>query len=198
MSNYTEPQFHEYRSKSTEELIKLLQSDSTAVVYKSLVVLESRKIVSEETFGLLEEISENGKTFKNRKMACILVRRFFSTRSRGLTAGESKVIGYVYFIQHQKSGLVKIGRTKHLERRVAIFTKRFQSSIKLIHSIQTLNYEKIELAFHRYFCSKRKMGEWFALGEADIDKIKQNMFPKEIQNLIPDKKPSIQGSNWTE
>jgi hypothetical protein len=192
MSNYTQPQFHQYRSKSTEELIKLLQSDSAAVVYKSLIVLESRKIVSEETFGLLKEISENGKTFKNRKMACILLRRFFSTRSRGIRAGESKVIGYVYFIQHQKSGLIKIGRTKHLERRIAIFTKRFQSPIKLIHSIQTLNYEKIELAFHQYFHNKRNMGEWFSLGEADIEQIKQNMFPKEIQILIPDKKPHIQ------
>jgi hypothetical protein len=192
MSNYTQHQFHQYRSKSTKELMKLLQSDSAAVVYKSLIVLESREIVSEETFGLLKEISENGKTFKNRKMACILLRRFFSTRSRGIRAGESKVIGYVYFIQHQKSGLIKIGRTKHLERRMGFFTKRFQLPTKLIHSIQTLNYEKIELAFHRYFLNKRKMGEWFSLDEADIEQIKQNMFPKEIQILIPDKKPHIQ------
>jgi hypothetical protein len=169
MSNYTQPQFNQYRSKSTEELIRLLHSDSTAVVYKSLIVLESRKIVNEEAFGLLKEISENAKTFKNRKMACILLRRFFSTRSKGIKAGESKVIGYVYFIRHQKSGLIKIGRTKNLERRISIFTKRLQSPIKLVHSIQTLNYEKIELAFHRYFDAKRKMGEWFALVEADVE-----------------------------
>src|SRR5258707_15449749 len=91
MSNYTQPQFHLYRNKPTDELEKLLISDSATVIYKSLVVLESRKIVSEETFDLLKEISENGKTFKNRKMACILLQRFFSNRSREIRPAESKL-----------------------------------------------------------------------------------------------------------
>ena len=161
-------------------------SDSATVVYRSLIVLESRKVADEDeaVYELLKDIGENGKTFKNRKQACTLIHRFFPKWSKGIQPGESQVIGYVYFIQDQDSGTVKIGRAKDLERRMDIFSKKYTFPIKLIQFIYTLNYEKIEMAFHRHYGNKRREGEWFALNEADIVQIKERVFPKEIEALI--------------
>jgi len=186
MSNPAQSPFVIYRAKATEELIDLLRSDSATVVYRSLVVLESRKVVDEDetVYELLKDIAENGKTFKNRNQACVLIRRFFPKWSKGIQPGESRVVGYVYFILNQEAGTVKIGRAKDLERRMDIFTKKFEFPIELIQFIYTLNYEKIEMAFHRHYHAKRREGEWFALSEADIVQIKEKVFPSEIEVLI--------------
>ena len=184
MSNYAQSEFIPYRSKTTEELAKLLEAESATVVYRSLVVLEGRKEITANSYILLKEISENGKTFKNRKMACVLLRKFFPEMVKGIQPGESKVVGFVYFIRNKISGHVKIGRAKKLERRMDIFSKSYSFPIELIQHIYTLNYEKIELAFHSHFNSKRRNGEWFALDDIDIENIRQRKFPEEIEVLI--------------
>ena len=183
MGKYTKDQWALFRSKTTEELIRLLQSDSSTVVYRSLVVLHSHKL-DESVYGILKNINDNGKTFNNRRQANSLICRFFPKQARGLNPGESTVVGYVYFIQNEESGAVKIGRTNDLERRVALFSRRFPFSIKLLQHIHTLNFEKIELTFHHYFDKKRLDGEWFKLDEMDIDQIKRKIFPAEIETLI--------------
>src|SRR5579863_5976021 len=99
MSNYSQPELASYCAKATEELVKLLESESATVVYRSLVALECRKGIDPQSYDLLREIGENGKSFKNRKMAFVLLRKFFPTMSKGIQPGESKVIGYVYFIR---------------------------------------------------------------------------------------------------
>jgi hypothetical protein len=43
MSNYTQPQFHLYRNKPTEELVKLLQSDSTGLSRAALPKVSGRQ-----------------------------------------------------------------------------------------------------------------------------------------------------------
>lgn len=183
MANNAQNEFAFYRSKTTEELLALLQSESSAVVYRALVVLQSHKL-DNSAYDLLKNINDNGRTFKNRKMASALIHRFFPKDAVGVVPGESKVIGYVYFIQNQETGAVKIGRAKDLERRIAIFSDDFPFPIRLIQHIYTLNYEKIELAFHHHFDKKRIHGEWFTLDEVDIEQIKQKKFPEEIAAFI--------------
>ena len=184
MNNYTQPDFGPYRSKTTGELVKLLEAESATVVYRSLVVLQDRKDIDPNSYALIKEISENGKTIKNRNMACVLIRKCFAEMAKGIQPGESKVVGFVYFIRNKISGHIKIGRTKNIERRMDIFSKDFSFPIELIQHIYSLNYEKIELAFHFHFDKKRRNGEWFALDDIDIENIRQRKFPDKIEALI--------------
>jgi Meiotically up-regulated gene 113 len=82
------------------------------------------------------------------------------------------------------SGFIKIGRTKNIKERVKFFSKRLSLSIKLIQHIKTINYEKIEVAFHKHYKKKRRRGEWFSLDKAEIEQIKQRAFPEVIKLLI--------------
>jgi len=79
---------------------------------------------------------------------------------------------------------VKIGRTKNIERRVAIFNKTFSFPIELLQHIKTVNYEKIELTFHKHYHKQRVSGEWFKLDINAIEEISKGIFPEEIRNLI--------------
>jgi hypothetical protein len=172
-----------FASKSTEGLLDLILSESPGKVFKCLNVLTTREI-PEYAVDILKEVNDNGGTFKNRKLANNILRQLFPKHSKGLTPGESKQIGYVYFIKDESSGLIKIGRTKNIERRTAIFRKTFKFTITLLQHVKTLNYEKIELALHKHYDKKRMRGEWFKLDSMDIEQILQKSFPKEVDVLI--------------
>jgi hypothetical protein len=140
--------------------------------------------LKDNAFDALQEVNDNGETFKNRRLANNILCQLFPEQSKDLLPGESKQIGYVYFIQNKTSGLIKIGRTRDIERRVAIFTRLFSFPIDLIQHFKTLNYEMIEKSFHTFYKSKRKYGEWFKLDEQDIEQILKKAFPDHIEALI--------------
>jgi len=172
-----------YTSKTTDDLLHLILSENAGVAFKSLCALAYRELDS-NVIDALKEVNDNGKTFKNRKLAFNIISQLFPEHSEGLKPGDSKQIGYVYFIQDRLSGIVKIGRTKNMERRLAIFTRKLSFPIQLIQYIKTINYEIIELAFHRHYDNKRLRGEWFKLDQDEIEQIKQKVFPEEIALLI--------------
>jgi len=73
--------------------------------------------------------------------------------------------GYVYFVQEYMNGTFKIGKTKHVERRMNLFGVKLPFENKLIYLILTANYHQTEVAFHKHFSDKRLEGEWFALNQ---------------------------------
>lgn len=94
--------------------------------------------------------------------------------------------GYVYFVQEYMNGTFKIGKTKHVERRMNLFGVKLPFENKLIYLIQTANYHQTEVAFHKHFSDKRLEGEWFALTKEDISWIRTGKYTPDIkQTLTP-------------
>jgi hypothetical protein len=156
---------------------------SSGIVFKTLCALENKKLDNRVIIPL-SNIVTNGKTFKNRKLAFAIYCRNFPKDLFHIVIGESKQVGYVYFIQEKYSGAIKIGRSLNLEKRLRLFIADLPFHIVLIQYIKTINYERIELAFHRHFDTNRVKGEWFRLSDIEIEKIKKKDFPVEIQSLI--------------
>lgn len=81
------------------------------------------------------------------------------------------VAGYIYFLKAD-NGLIKIGRTKDLDKRLDHFTTKLPYKLELIHSIKTSDYVGLEESFHDKYKANRKRGEWFDLDDSDIEDIR--------------------------
>lgn len=152
-----------YLSMSTQELFNLLTSPKTTQVFRVLSALSLRNLTeenfqSEKCQSLLRHISIEGITFKNRKLAYNLYCQLYPDQLDEISLGASKQIGYVYFLQEKKYNTIKIGRSLNLDRRLGIFVTDLPYRVELIGYILSLNYESIELAFHKHFRHKRLGG----------------------------------------
>lgn len=92
--------------------------------------------------------------------------------------------GFVYFIQEDYAGRIKIGKTKNMEQRMETFDVKLPFNIELIHVIESQNHHYTEKLFHVYFANKRVNGEWFELGKEDIDWIKSKQYTKKIMESL--------------
>jgi hypothetical protein len=170
-------------SSEYDDLLQLLEAKSSGIVYKALCALAIKQL-DERAIEPLKTISESGKTFKNRKLAFTIFTRHFPEQLGKLQVGQSKVLGYVYFIQEKLFNHVKIGRTRNLERRFRLFITNLPFDIELVQFIKTYNYEKIELKLHEFYNAKRVKGEWFKLTDHDIESIRGKKYTDEIGELI--------------
>ena len=92
--------------------------------------------------------------------------------------------GYVYFVQEYMNGSFKIGKTKHIEKRMNLFGVKLPFENKLIYLIKTSNHHQTEATFHKHFSSKRLEGEWFTLTKEDIAWIKAGKYTPDINQTI--------------
>lgn len=81
-----------------------------------------------------------------------------------------KIKGFVYFLKAD-NGLIKIGKTRNLNKRLDHFTTKLPYKLELIHAIETDDYTSLEQQFHNLY-SKKAEREWFELNENDISEIK--------------------------
>lgn len=82
--------------------------------------------------------------------------------------------GFIYLL---KSGrFYKIGRTNAVGRREYELAIQLPERATVIHSIRTDDPSGIEAYWHKRFEGKRKNGEWFELGAADIAAFKRRRF----------------------
>lgn len=80
--------------------------------------------------------------------------------------------GVVYFVKNA-DGYTKIGRTSHLKHRLS--NLRYEErgeGLNLIHFIETEDTHTLEKTLHKVFSDKCISGEWFALTDEDLAKIK--------------------------
>lgn len=95
-----------------------------------------------------------------------------------------KAPGYVYFVQEYMTGSFKIGKTKHIDRRMNVFNVKLPFENKLIFLIKSADHHQTEIAFHEYFSGKRLEGEWFNLTRDDVSWIKNGRYTDKIQKTI--------------
>lgn len=77
--------------------------------------------------------------------------------------------GKVYLIKDTNTGLVKIGRTTDVSKRLSSLQIGHPSHLQLLHTIDCSDYKQEEAFLHsilRYF---RTRGEWFRLSDDIIE-----------------------------
>ncbi|WNS82204.1 GIY-YIG nuclease family protein [Domibacillus sp. DTU_2020_1001157_1_SI_ALB_TIR_016] len=97
---------------------------------------------------------------------------------------DGKAPGYVYFVQEHLNGSFKIGKTKHIDQRMNLFSVKLPFENELIFLIKSGNHHQTEVAFHKHFAHKRLEGEWFALTREDITWIKEKNYTEDINMTI--------------
>ena len=83
---------------------------------------------------------------------------------------------YLYFIQSSKTGEIKIGRSKHPQRRLKNLQTGNPHTLRIIASLEGLGWREKEL--HEELKRWRKSGEWFSYECV-------GSIPVEIYDLIP-------------
>lgn len=78
---------------------------------------------------------------------------------------------FVYLIRDEKTKAVKIGSSKHPEKRLKQLQTGNGSKLRLIHVIKCdrLPVKKVEKHLRNWFRSQREQGEWCRLSQEDID-----------------------------
>lgn len=100
---------------------------------------------------------------------------------------EGNAPGYIYFVQEHMNGTFKIGKTKHIEKRMNVFGVKLPFKNELIYLIKTGNHHQSEVAFHKHFFHKRLEGEWFELNQEDITWVKEQKYTNDIITSIHSK-----------
>ncbi len=76
--------------------------------------------------------------------------------------------GFIYILRAD-NGLVKIGRTIDIQRRLNTFNSQLPYDLEVIKIIESDDCSNLELEFHNQFADKRVRGEWFALTPKDLE-----------------------------
>lgn len=93
-------------------------------------------------------------------------------KKRSLDEKIERVKGVVYFLKDKEVGLVKIGRTTDLEKRIKSLEYEYETNLELLAKLPSDNVVNLEKKMHLKFKESNFSGEWFKLSESDIQKIR--------------------------
>lgn len=75
----------------------------------------------------------------------------------------------VYVIRNEDTGFVKIGISKHPEKRINELSNQSGCELTLIYNTPLIsNAGEVELELHKKYAASRKSGEWFNVRAVDI------------------------------
>lgn len=95
--------------------------------------------------------------------------------------------GIVYFVEAD-NGLVKIGRTKDLNRRIYGLSREFQARhLWILGFVEASNAAELENMFHHKFRNYAVGYEWFDLPPSEKKKLVCSMTDKDATNALEDR-----------
>lgn len=186
-------------SSATPFLMKNTGSDKAQVrqyTYKALLDLE----LNEDYYEVFIDLYQKEDKDYNIKLLKEILKEFTSYKEEDVQLdkntrieGTIKIVnvtepqiekGYVYFIQEDYAGRIKIGKTVNLDQRMENFGVKLPFELELIHYVESNNHHYTEKLFHIHFNDKRVNGEWFELNEEDMAWIKSGCYTKRIIESI--------------
>lgn len=101
------------------------------------------------------------------------IPKIMTQRRKRQEAAKARVAHCVYFIELQSGGLIKIGRTKCLSRRMSDIASSLglnQDDVRVVGYIGLSqgNSVLLETALHRHFGKRRVEGEWFNIRDKNL------------------------------
>ena len=102
---------------------------------------------------------------------------------------ELKETSVVYIMAHKSLGILKIGVTSDLKRRLATVSNDMGYDLKMVYHTKPLKDAfKLERELHKIFKNNRWKGEWFELSHvnilAEVEKIVKNYETSELYDLF--------------
>ncbi|WP_442893623.1 GIY-YIG nuclease family protein [Bacillus sp. 2205SS5-2] len=82
------------------------------------------------------------------------------------------------------NGTFKIGKTKHIEKRMNLLIVKLPFEHPLIFLIKSGNHTQTEVVFHKHFANKRLQGEWSNLSSEDLQWVKKGIYTDSIEATI--------------
>ena len=100
--------------------------------------------------------------------------------------------GSVYLVRNDRNGMIKIGRSLDVQKRIKALQTSNPFPLTLILTISTNDSSQVESNLHQIFHHKRINGEWFNLSNQDINFVSnlkqqiENPVIKPVVNSAPD------------
>lgn len=118
-------------------------------------------------------IDSDGKYYQKRLEEESQKRKAFSESRRNNRNRLNNNSLNIYFVKNKETGLIKIGSSVDVERRLLELKRQYKSELELLFvSIKYPQTKETEL--HNLFKEKQKINEWYALSKSDLDDIKNN------------------------
>nr|WP_285847540.1 GIY-YIG nuclease family protein [Heyndrickxia ginsengihumi] len=92
--------------------------------------------------------------------------------------------GHIYFVRDEATGLVKIGHTKQLERRLRNLANQLPGNIELLHVIEVEKRYTVERSFQHFFAHKNVRSEWYDLSQEDIECLQAGNYPSVAKEYL--------------
>ena len=96
--------------------------------------------------------------------------------------------GYVYAIQNEDNGKIKIGITKDLKRRFGQLRTQSGCNLKLLIAGVFLDQDEpiknVEKLMHTQFKEQRKIGEWFELNEEQKKELTNLFWTFDLEEIV--------------
>ena len=80
--------------------------------------------------------------------------------------------GFIYLLFCENDGIYKIGKAKNVSERMGNIQPKFPAKTELLHYFFSENYDGAERELHKRYEELRVSGEWFRLGNKDVEYIK--------------------------
>lgn len=91
--------------------------------------------------------------------------------AQGLFGDDLQRAGYVYLIKAD-TGHYKIGRSKNIPERMKLFAVKLPFDFEIVHIFPCEDMYRAERELHLIHAKDRTNGEWFALGNKDVEILK--------------------------
>ena len=88
---------------------------------------------------------------------------------------------HIYFIKNPENGLIKIGSSVDVDRRLIELKKQYNSNLILLFVSEKCSQEK-EKELHTIYKDKNHVNEWFNLTDSDLEYIKSNHIKLHMSN----------------